>query len=161
MRKIRTALADTNVYGSLIEKKAHQKASLGTLDFIHEHNIQMYGSFINVIEFSRSAFFDDLLMLFSTYVDDMIELMIPDELEMVDKLSWNYIQQLKLKREKFSDCKLVALSTIGKLDMFITWNRRDILNDEAIRIISRVNGRWKFKTPWVITPLEFLHQISF
>jgi len=52
------------------------------------------------------------------------------------------------------------MATIAGVDIIITWNRRGVFSENLLKKVEKINTENGYKTPKILTPSEFLSQIS-
>jgi len=155
-----TILIDTNVYGYAVEEDTKSEDSKHVLKYGKEHKEKSYGTLIIVTELYESKQQEKLLELFSSSVGFILELEISERLTECSKLAWEYLQKLRLEKGSLPDCRLLAMATIAGVDIIITWNRRGVFSENLLKKVEKINTENGYKTPKILTPSEFLSQIS-
>ena len=86
-----------------------------------------------------------------------LEIAYSDRYQKVEKLAWNYIQRLH-KREAtkaLPDALNYAWASIAEIDVFVTRNRRGILDDEYHKILQKSNHMLRLKFVKILRPKQF------
>lgn len=81
-----------------------------------------------------------------------------DVTEEVDDLVETYIFNKVMPDDAAGDALHLALATVQRCDILISWNCRHIANANKTPHIRKINGRLGYETPVLITPLELLNQ---
>jgi hypothetical protein len=81
-----------------------------------------------------------------------------DVTEEVDDLVETYILNKVMPVDAAGDALHLALATVHRCDILVSWNCRHIANANKTSHIRKVNGRLGYETPVLITPLELLNQ---
>ncbi len=97
------------------------------------------------------------------FVKDFYE-SIPDKLiervELTDEvrnLANRYIDENVVGRTSRADCQHIALATIYKADVLVSWNFKHIVNLERIRGYNSINFREGYQMTEIRTPKEVFH----
>ncbi len=72
-------------------------------------------------------------------------------------LANSYISENVVGKTSFDDCVHIALATIHRADILVSWNFKHIVNVERINGYNSVNLRNGYKTLDIRTPKEVLH----
>lgn len=152
--KIRTAYLDTSVIGELIESP----------------NNPTRISSEKIIEFLKRG-----LLVF--YTSEMVELELrdtpfPRQTKLLEK--WRSIPSISLTEHReipelakiYSDLKILtkrddvhmAYATIYKADIFLTFNRRTIIN--KLDMLNKVNRKEGHATPLPVKPTDFMDKVK-
>jgi len=83
-----------------------------------------------------------------------------DITEDADNLIEAYISNKVMPADAVGDALHLALATIHQCDILVSWNCRHIANANKTPHIRKINGRFGYETPALITPLELLNQMS-
>ena len=81
-----------------------------------------------------------------------------DVTEEVDDLVETYILNKVMPEDAAGDALHLALATVHRCDILVSWNCRHIANANKTPHIRKINGRLGYETPVLITPLEILNQ---
>jgi len=92
--------------------------------------------------------------------DAALDLIKPLELvaydEHVLELAELYIHHQVMPRELSGDADHLALASLRKCDMLVTWNCRHLANANKVAHIRKVNAWMGLPTPPLVTPLELI-----
>ena len=58
------------------------------------------------------------------------------------------------------DAVILATASIGKIDMFCTWNREDMVKEKSLEKIEKINKSKHINVPLIITPTMFLERFG-
>jgi hypothetical protein len=89
-------------------------------------------------------------------------LALAGQLELVDynedviELSKLYIQRKLMPQAALGDADHLALASIHRCDMLLTWNCRHLANANKIAQLRRINALLDLPTPLLITPLQLV-----
>ena len=87
--------------------------------------------------------------------DSQIEnVFLSDEAE---QLAQRYIDSNVTTERHIIDAQHIAVATIEKVDVLVSWNFRDIVNLNRIRAFNSVNLRYGYHMLEIRTPREVLH----
>jgi predicted nucleic acid-binding protein len=71
-----------------------------------------------------------------------------------DNLAEHYIAENVVGITSLDDCKHIALATIAKADVLVSWNFKHIVNVDRIRGYNSINMKWGFSQIEIRTPYE-------
>ncbi len=74
-------------------------------------------------------------------------------------LAWAYVREGVVGKEQFVDAEHVAIATVNRVDVLVSWNFKHIVNLGKIRGFNAVNLRLGYplleiRSPWEVVPLE-------
>lgn len=72
----------------------------------------------------------------------------------VENLALKYIEEKVVGKTSFADCQHIALATINKADVLVSWNFKHIVNLERIRGYNSINFREGYQMTEIRTPKE-------
>jgi predicted nucleic acid-binding protein len=58
-------------------------------------------------------------------------------------------------RIKVADAHHLAFATSGRVDVFASWNRNDLVKASTLRVVKEINESLGFRTPLILTPAQF------
>lgn len=94
------------------------------------------------------------------YIQDFFE-SIPggliERVQLTDEakeLAEKYIMDKVIGKTRLADCQHIALATINKVDVLVSWNFKHIVNLERIRGYNSVNFREGYQMTEIRTPKE-------
>ena len=71
-------------------------------------------------------------------------------------LAKNYIKENVVGKTSFDDCVHIALATIYKVDILVSWNFKHIVNVYRIRGYNAVNLRLGYQTLEIRSPKDII-----
>ena len=74
-----------------------------------------------------------------------------------EALAEEYIRQKVVSRRMLADAQHIAVATIAKVDVLVSWNFRHIVNLDRIRAFNAVNLRLGYPMLEIRSPLEVWH----
>ena len=77
--------------------------------------------------------------------------------EEAKNLATQYIAENVVGKTSFDDCVHIALATIAKADMLVSWNFRHIVNIKRIQGYNSVNMKLGYPQLEIRTPEEVIH----
>jgi hypothetical protein len=95
-------------------------------------------------------------------VRNVIEDLPPECLELVEqdveseRLAEEYIRQAVVTRRMLADAQHIALATVARVDVLVSWNFRHIVNLDRIHGFNAVNLRAGYPMLEIRSPLEVL-----
>ena len=100
---------------------------------------------------------EELRNLFLDTYKTVIHMQAPVAKE-VRRIVSKYIDIIGLKS---SDALHLAIASFNKADVFLSWNREDIVKAKVIAKIREINQSLKIPTPEIMTPEEFRRRARF
>ena len=73
------------------------------------------------------------------------------------KLAQRYIDEKVVGPTNFDDCLHIALATLAKADVLVSWNFKHIVNVTRIRGYNSVNMKLEYAQIDIRTPYEVIH----
>ena len=72
------------------------------------------------------------------------------------KLANTYIEEKVVGKTSLEDCRHIAMATISKVDVLVSWNFKHIVNFDKIKMFNSINLRLGYPLIDIRSPLEFL-----
>ncbi|MEM7108943.1 MAG: PIN domain protein [Bacteroidota bacterium] len=146
---IKSAYLDTSVFGGYFD----EEFSLGTIPFferITEEQITVIVSELLENELSGAPDFvkellNEILNQNSHFVNVTTE---------VEQLADTYISEKVVGQTSYADCTHIALATVNKADILVSWNFKHIVNIDRIRGYNSVNLKLGYPILEIRTPKE-------
>ena len=141
---------DTSVFGGFFDQE------------FAEHTVPLFERLKN----------NEFTLLFSTVTQDELE-NAPDKvralvksikldftefLDITDEaveLALEYISENVVGRTSYADCLHIAIATISRADLLVSWNFKHIVNIERIRGYNSINIKYGYKLLEIRSPREF------
>ena len=146
---IKSVYLDTSVFGGYYDNEF----SADTIPFferIAEEQIIVLVSEILEEELSDAP--DFVKELFESILDGEIQYVnVTTE---VEKLAETYIDEKVVGKTSFADCTHIALASINKADILVSWNFKHIVNIDRIRGYNSVNLKLGYPILEIRTPKE-------
>jgi len=149
---IKRVYIDTSVFGGYFDKE-FSKETKPFFERILEKQIKILVSEILELELYRAP----------EYIQDFFE-SIPaaliEHLELTDEvreLAEKYILENVVGKTSRADCQHIALATINKADVLVSWNFKHIVNLERIRGYNSINFREGYQMIEIRTPKEIFN----
>jgi hypothetical protein len=109
---------------------------------------------------TSAAVIEELLAGTSEYTQDRLALVRPLELvdisEEVRQVTRMYIRRLVMPNDPTGDALHLAVASVHKVDVLLTWNCRHLANPNKFDHIRTVNSELGLATPILTTPVNFL-----
>jgi len=164
MQNKKLYLLDTCIYGVLVDRKHKEYRTVkAILDYAKNHREQFVTTFIVYRELTNMKPEHQDIVLPEYYLTlsgivPSLEVVFVKTIFYAEKLSWRYIQKLKIKSAKkvFYDALNYALASYAEIDSFVTLNRKDILANEFQPTVMRINEEMRVKYVEIKTPNQFL-----
>ena len=149
---IKRVYIDTSVFGGFFDKD-FEKETKPFFEKIFEKRIKIVISEILELELYRAPdhvrdFFESL----PSYCIERVEL--TDEAR---DLSEKYISEKVVGKASRADCQHIALATLNKVDVLVSWNFKHIVNLERIRGYNSINFREGYQMTEIRTPKEIFN----
>jgi predicted nucleic acid-binding protein len=149
---IKRIYIDTSVFGGYFDKEFN-KETKPFFEQILDKKIKILVSEILELELYRAP----------EYIQDFFE-SIPEALiervELTDEvrdLAEKYILEKVVGTTSRADCQHIALATINKADVLVSWNFKHIVNLERIRGYNSINFREGYQMTEIRTPKEIFN----
>ena len=146
---IKRVYIDTSVFGGYFDKE-FEKETKPFFDKIKEKRVKIVISEILELELYRAP--ERVWDFFESFPADCIE-----RVELTDEarvLSEKYISEKVVGKTSRADCQHIAIATINKVDVLVSWNFKHIVNLERIRGYNSVNFREGYQMTEIRTPKE-------
>lgn len=98
---------------------------------------------------------DRIKILMSNLNDQNTEFLV-DKGEAID-LATQYIEEKVVGKTNFADCLHIALATIYKADLLVSWNFKHIVNIELIRGYNSINIKNGYKQLEIRSPRDLMN----
>ncbi|MCX6257835.1 MAG: PIN domain protein [Bacteroidia bacterium] len=149
---IKRIYIDTSVFGGYFDKE-FEKETKPFFNNILEKRIIVIVSDILELEIYRAPNY--IQDYFESLPSKLIErIVLTDEVrELADK----YIFENVVGRTSRADCQHIALATINKADVLVSWNFKHIVNLERIRGYNSINFREGYQMLEIRTPKEIFN----
>lgn len=146
---IRRIYIDTSVFGGYFDKE-FEKETKPFFDKLIKDEIKIIISEVLELEIYRAP--DFIQYFFESLPDQLIERVeLTGEIrDLADK----YINEKVVGKTSRADCQHIALSTVHKADVLVSWNFKHIVNLERIRGYNSVNFREGYQMLEIRTPKE-------
>ena len=143
---------DTSVFGGYFDKEFEDETR-PFFDKIQEKRVKIIVSEILELELYRAP--DHVWHFFESLPSDCIE-----RVELTDEvryLSEKYIEEKVVGKTSRADCQHIALATINKVEVLVSWNFKHIVNLERIRGYNSINFREGYQMTEIRTPKEIFN----
>ena len=145
---------DTSVIGGCLDEE-FEKASRKLLDLFARGEKTALISDITMTELSKAP--HDVQKLLEDIPSDHIEEVSLDEES--NGLSTSFINENVIPKRFLADSQHIAIATVAKADVIISWNFKHIVNIERIRGFNSVNikpgyGTMEIRSPWEVVGHE-------
>jgi predicted nucleic acid-binding protein len=146
---IRRIYIDTYVFGGYFDKEFEGESKL-FFEKVIENKIKIIVSEILELELYRAP--ESIRSFFESLPSELIE---KTELtKEVAELSEKYISEKVVGKTSRADCQHIALATVNKADVLVSWNFKHIVNLERIRGYNAINFREGYQMIEIRTPKE-------
>lgn len=164
-RKIRTVSLDTNILsdamyylileskGKLTKKPKPQMErfsdSMQALTFILSVNVEPIGTELVRKELKRK-------LLFARLYDAVFG---RNQIKITKEVKWLAKKYVKKTKIDNPDALIMASASRGGVDLFLSWNRDDMVNSKNLEKIAKINKKGNIPLPTFATPKEFLDRV--
>jgi predicted nucleic acid-binding protein len=142
---------DTSVVGGYFDDEFEDVTKL-FFDRVFKKDFLVYFSEISEAELSLAPdFVRDLKSKIST--DSYRYLELDDESR---ELAETYIQEKILGKASLDDAYHIAIATVNRLDVLVSWNFKHIVNYDKIKLFNSINLRLGYPMIEIRSPKEFV-----
>lgn len=71
-----------------------------------------------------------------------------------EELARKYQEELKFPEKYFNDLLHIAIATIYKMDVIVSWNLKHIVKLKTILAVEKINQKFKYKRIHICSPEE-------
>jgi predicted nucleic acid-binding protein len=144
---------DTSIFGGYFEDE-FSEWTVKLIDRIVEGDDVAVISDITLRELENAP--DSVRNLSERVIQENAELVeMTDEAE---KLSQNYIKEKVVTQKYFADAVHIAIATINKVDVLVSWNFHHIVNLKRIRLYNSVNLKYGYTLLEIRSPREIVDE---
>ncbi|OHD55820.1 MAG: PIN domain protein [Spirochaetes bacterium GWF1_51_8] len=150
MKRIKVYL-DTSVIGGCFDKE-FEIYSNKLFDSIRNKYLQAVISDITISELERAP----------DYISEVLLSLSPDSVEIVNtdseiiELAEKYLREGIVSENYKSDALHIAIATVYRIDVLVSWNFRHIVNLQKIKLFNSVNLKEGYQVLDIRTPLEVI-----
>jgi predicted nucleic acid-binding protein len=144
---IKQVYIDTSVFGGFFDKEFEEPTKT-FFKVLHEKHITILVSEILELEIYKAP--DNVIDLFES-LSNIERVALTEEAR---ELAEMYIKEKVVGRTSIADCRHIALATIHKADVLVSWNFKHIVNLEKIRGYNSINFREGYQMTEIRTPNE-------
>ncbi len=140
---------DTSVFGGYFDEE-FEKETKPFFEKIFKDKIKVIISEVLELEIYRAP--DFIQDFYESLPDELIE-----KVELTDEirnLADMYIKEKVVGKTSRADCQHIALATVCKADVLVSWNFKHIVNLERIRGYNSINFREGYQMIEIRTPKE-------
>ena len=144
---------DTSVVGACLD------------DEFKEYSVRLFSEFISG---EKTPLVSDLLLLeleeAPEEIKGALERVPSSNIEYVSldeeslALANAYIEEGAIAKRSISDARHIALATVERADILVSWNFRDIVNMGRIRLINSVNIKLGYPLLEIRSPMEVFYE---
>ncbi len=149
---IKKIYIDTSVFGGYFDKE-FEKETKPFFDIVINSEIKVIVSEILELDIYRAPVF--IRDFFESLPDKLIE-KVELTSEICD-LADIYINEKVVSKTSMADCQHIALATVYKADVLVSWNFKHIVNLEKIRGYNSINFREGYQMTEIRTPKEIFN----
>ncbi len=142
--------ADTSVFGGLFDIE-FAEASRRFFELVAAHTLRLVTSSVVAREIDGAP--EQVRAAFRAGLGGAELLRVSDA---AVRLAAGYIDAGILTARSADDSLHVALATVGRCDLIVSWNFRDIVRFDKIRLYNEVNGRFGFDPIAIHSPHEVI-----
>ena len=78
--------------------------------------------------------------------------------EEADELAFQYISEGKLSKKLLIDARQIAIASINKIDIIVSWNFKHIVNLDRIKLYNSVNLKNGYPLIEIRSPRDIIHE---
>lgn len=83
-------------------------------------------------------------------------LVILDFTKEAQELAENYLNEKILGKASFNDAYHIAIATVNRIDVLVSWNFRHIVNLDKIRLFNSINMKLGYPAIEIRSPKELI-----
>ncbi len=146
---IKSAYLDTSVFGGYFDEE-FSEPTVNFIDRIVNDRIELIVSEVLTAELENAP----------QYVRDLLKIIPSSQIQTIDvtveaeQLAKAYISEKVVGKTSYADCLHIALATLSKTDILVSWNFKHIVNIDRIRGYNSVNLKMGYKMIEIYSPLE-------
>jgi predicted nucleic acid-binding protein len=149
---IKSMYLDTSVYGGYFDEEFSEN-TIPFFDKIKDEKIEIIVSELLEAELEGAPdFVKEILINIPEKQLNFVQVT-----EDVENLASNYIKEKVVGLTSFADCTHIALATIYKADILVSWNFKHIVNVDRIRGYNNVNVHFGYSVLDIKTPKEIIN----
>ncbi len=150
-RAIRSAYIDTNVYFEAAVEGPLHGASLRVVELATTRRIRAYGSAVVLRELRGVCRKYGTRRALEFYPGAVVHQLATGK--QTKRLAWRYADELQIKR---NDAVHLALAVAARVDVFVSWNREDLVKRATTTGLHAINQGLGRPTPSILTPTQLL-----
>ncbi|MBK9216052.1 MAG: PIN domain-containing protein [Chloracidobacterium sp.] len=144
---------DTSVVGGVFDEE-FAKATQAFFAQVEDGDLTLVLSELLYVELERAP--EHVRTYLDKFDDSQVE-MVNTTAEAVD-LAAMYVDEKVVGATSMADCQHIAIATIQRVDVLVSWNFKHIVNLARIRGYNSINLRSGYPMLEIRTPLEVLEQ---
>ena len=146
---IRTAYLDTSVFGGFFDEEFSDN-TVPFFERIIDERIQIFVSRLLIAELAGAP--DEVRELLNQIPRE--QQIFVELTEEARKLANKYMDEKVVGRTSKADCQHIAMATLAKADVLVSWNFKHIVNLDRIRGYNGINLLMGYNTIEIRTPKE-------
>jgi predicted nucleic acid-binding protein len=146
---IRTAYLDTSVFGGFFDEEFSDN-TVPFFERIIDERIQIFISRLLIAELAGAP--DEVRELLNQIPRE--QQIFVELTEEARKLANKYMDEKVVGRTSKADCQHIAMATLAKADVLVSWNFKHIVNLDRIRGYNGINLLMGYNTIEIRTPKE-------
>jgi predicted nucleic acid-binding protein len=144
---------DTSVIGGSYDSEFEEWSKKLMTEFKRGNRIAVISD-ITLNELEEAP--ENVRKIIETIPEENLEMLIKDD--EVDFLADLYLNEGAITRKHYEDAMHIALATINKVDVLVSWNFKHIVNINRIRKYNAVNLKYGYQTLEIRSPREVLDE---
>lgn len=144
---------DTSIFGGFFDKE-FRKETKRLFELFEQEKLSPVISAITVVELYEGAPERVIQLLTSLKATKLETLELTENCEL---LADKYIEEKVVSEKYFEDALHVAISTVYKVDVLVSWNFKHIVNLNRIEGFNRVNNSLNYDEIEIRSPKEFYY----
>ena len=144
---------DTSVIGGCCDSEFAEWSKKLINEFIKGSKVAVISD-ITLVELEEAP--EEVRDIMETIPGENIETLMKDE--EVDFLADLYVQEEAITAKHYEDALHIAIATIHKVDVLVSWNFKHIVNVNRIRKYNGVNLKYGYQTLEIRSPREVLDE---
>lgn len=144
---------DTSIFGGYFDKE-FKKHSIRLIDEIREGKKVAVVSDLTLKELSVAP--ENVQKLIDKIPDKYIEFVLVDDEALV--LADLYIKEGVVSKRFYADALHIAIATLNRVDVVVSWNFKHIVNLNRIRLYNSVNLKSGYQIIEIRSPMEVVNE---
>ena len=149
---VQTVYIDNSVFGGCFDDEFSKYSNL----LFKEIKIGKFKPVISDLTILEIEQAPDFVQKVLKSIKKHIEILYFDE--EADELAFQYISEGKLSKKLLIDARQIAIASINKIDIIVSWNFKHIVNLDRIKLYNSVNLKNGYPLIEIRSPRDIIHE---